>query len=221
MHLPRLARRWSELVTRLTSAGRIHQDNSLTWQDRYPKLFGAARVLLADSPTLRILSFGCSSGEEVLTLRRYFPAARIIGAEINRHLLRACRRLPTDKAIKFIPSSEHSLRAQGPYDAIFCMAVLTRRPHLIQQGLVHDISRIYPFGTFAREIRNLTSLLNAGGLLVVEHTLYRVEDAIGDLPLSVVTSHGVAPAKGPRFGPDGALVSPPPVVARLFRKTSP
>lgn len=218
VNLLRGPRPWSELATRLISSGRVHQANSLTWQDRYPVLFDAGRMLLADRPAARILSFGCSSGEEVLTLRKYFPAARIVGAEINPYLLRACRRLPTDAATNFILSSGDSLRAHGPYDAIFCMAVLTRRPEEVGARRISNIRDLYRFEDFAREVRLLASLLKPGGFLVVEHTLYRVEDAIDGLDLSPVTSHGYWPAKGPRFRPTGDLVAPQPVVARFFRK---
>ena len=215
LHQPRA---WSELATRLSAGDRVHQDHSLTWSDRYPRLFAAARELLADRPDARLLSFGCSSGEEVLTLRQYFPRASIVGAEINHRLLRTCRRLPVDEAIRFIPSTPAALAESGPYDAIFCMAVFTRRPHEIERRGLRDIGNFYPYHRFAEQLRDLVLLLADGGLLIVEHALYRVEDAVDGLPMRRVESHGMAPAKGPRFDPSGALIEPVPVIARIFRK---
>ena len=46
-----------------------------TLPDRYPWLFGFAAGRIGSRPDLRILSFGCSRGDEVFSLRRYFPAA--------------------------------------------------------------------------------------------------------------------------------------------------
>lgn len=208
----------SEWMTRLTSAGGTHQGNSFTRLDRYPALFGAARALLADRPAARILSFGCSSGEEVQTLGGYFPSAEIVGAEINPFLLRACRRLPVDDRIRFIPSNENAIGRHGPYDAIFCMAVLTRRPHEVEGRALTDISRFYPYRHFERTVASLAQMLGPAGLLIVEHALYRVEDAAAELGIVPVESHGVGFAKGPRFAPSGMLLEPPVTIARIFQK---
>lgn len=220
VRLVRNRRAWSELVTRLSFPSRMHQDNSLTWPDRYPVLFSAAQTLLADRAPLRILSYGCSSGEEVQTLRGYFPDAVIVGAEINASLLRACRALAVEGETSFIVSREAVIEAHGPYDAIFCMAVFNRRPHEVETRDMRDISRFYPFGRFAASARFLASQLKVGGLLVVEHALYRVEDALEGLPVKPVVTHGLAPAKGPRFGPDGTRLAAPQLIARIFSRTA-
>lgn len=207
----------SEWATRLTSA-RVHQADSSTWPDRYPALFSAAQALLRDRPHARILSFGCSSGEEVVTLRRYFPDAAIVGAEINRHLLRTCRGLPLDGNVTFVTPSAAALAAHGPFDAIFCMAVLTRRPHEVERRGLTDISAFYPFELFSGTVRELASQLTEGGLLIIEHALYRVDDALDALPLVAVGSHGVGLAKGPRFAPSGRRLEGPQLIARIFRR---
>jgi hypothetical protein len=218
LRLLREPRAWSELTTRLLQSSEVHQDCSLTCSDRYPALFSAARTLLADRLRPRILSFGCSSGEEVLTLRRYFPDAVIVGAEINQSLLRACRRHAVEGETLFIHSTPEAIQSHGPFDAIFCMAVFTRRPHEVERRDMRDISRFYPFGRFAGTVRSLAAQLTEGGLLVVEHGLYRVEDAIGGLPVSPVLTHGFRIAKGPRFDPSGVRLEPPQLVARIFRR---
>lgn len=102
----------------------IHQSAPFTCMDRYPVIFTACRDYFIGKQDLKILSFGCSTGEEVLTLRRYFPHARIVGAEINRHSLSLCKKLPVDEKIEFIYSSRREIQKHGKYDAIFCMAVL-------------------------------------------------------------------------------------------------
>ena len=57
-----------------------HQPANHTWSNRYPDLFSDAAKAIADP--VRILSYGCSTGEECWTLRHYFPNALGVGASI-------------------------------------------------------------------------------------------------------------------------------------------
>ncbi|MBU1324638.1 MAG: methyltransferase domain-containing protein [Alphaproteobacteria bacterium] len=207
----------SERVTRARFGRRVHQSNSLTWLGRYPVLFGAAQELLSHRQSLRILSYGCSSGEEVETLRHHFPDAVLVGADINRAMLRRCRRLDIPGETWFEPSDDRSIERHAPFDAIFCMAVFTRRPHEVERRALEDIGQFYPFDTFSRDLRRLAALLTPGGLLIVEHALYRAEDALANLPFTALTSHGFGPAKGPRFAPSGQRLEPPQLISRIFR----
>jgi hypothetical protein len=208
----------SELTTRMLHRDVIHQDVTLSWEDRYPHLFTATAELLSDKARPRLLSFGCSAGEEVLSLKRAMPAATIVGAEINRAKLRACRRLPPDPDICFLNPTSDSIAARGPYDAIFCMAVLTRRPHEVEQRMLKDISVFYPHERFRAQLDAFVQMLHPGGLLVVEHSLYRVEDVAPEFSLEPVG--GVWPAKGPRFDRLGTLIAGRPMIARIWRKAA-
>lgn len=208
----------SEALTRLRFGARVHQDVSLSFHDRYPRLFDAARTLLADRAEPRILSYGCAAGEEVTSLRGYFPDAMLIGAEINPALLRACRKLPPDPQRVFVESRQDIIAAHGPYDAIFAMAVFTRRPHEVSARGLRDISSHYPFALFAADLRFLASQLAPGGLLIVEHAQYRVEDALPGQPIGPVPGLGDWLAKGPRFAPNGIRIEPQPRISRIFRR---
>lgn len=216
--LLRQRRARSELATRLAFPRQVHQDNSHSQPNRYPRLFGAVRDLLKDVPRPHILSFGCAAGEEVISLQEYFPAGTIVGAELNRSLLRTCRQRPPDPRRSFIESSRENIAANGPYHAIFCMAVFTRRPHEVEARRLRDISTFYPYDLFAGEVRFLAEQLRPGGLLIVEHALYRTEDALADHPLVAVYGPGTAPAKGSRFDPAGRIIEPQPVISRIFRR---
>ena len=59
----------------------FHQIPNTTALNRYPEIFACAANAAPD--TRRILSFGCSTGEECVTLASYFPAAQIVGTDIN------------------------------------------------------------------------------------------------------------------------------------------
>ncbi len=71
----------STILNRIFRPGQAHLTCNYTKMDRYPEIFGQVREYfagrgLADSPDLRLLSFGCSTGEEAFSLRRYFPRPR-------------------------------------------------------------------------------------------------------------------------------------------------
>jgi cyclopropane fatty-acyl-phospholipid synthase-like methyltransferase len=153
-----------------------HQTTPMTALDRYPETFTAVRDLLICVPEPRILSFGCSTGEEVLTLRRYLPGATIVGAEINKSCLEACRRLEVDGATHFVESTAQDIQQHGPYDAIFAMSVLQRLPHLVERKRIHNLSRLYPFAQFERQVVAFDQWLNKRGILVIQNTQYRFQD---------------------------------------------
>ena len=157
----------------------VHQTTQLTCLNRYPEIFAACRQYFQGigKSNIRILSFGCCTGEEVVTLREYFPEAEIVGAEINKYSLDICRKRKLDEKITFIESSHKNITAHGPYDAVFCMAVLQRTPHVIEKKNITDLSKIYPFEKFEKQIDELDSYIKKDGLLIVHITQYDLGDA--------------------------------------------
>jgi SAM-dependent methyltransferase len=184
---------------------RTHQTTSATAMDRYPAIFAACRERLQDKQDLRILSFGCATGEEVFTLRQYFPHATIVGAEINRSCLAVCRSRNQDENIHFIDSLPENLEKFAPYDAIFCMAVFQRSPEHVFYRRIRDLKKIYPFEKFQKQVNILHPMLKAGGLLVIQFSQYDFSDT--------AVSADYAPIAGCNqdeygpfvFGPDSKL----------------
>jgi hypothetical protein len=185
----------ARLWTRLVRAGEVHQTTPDTRGERYPELFDLAAVLAPDAK--RILSFGCSTGEELVSLRRRFPDAEIVGVEINPHSRRiAARRVANDPRTAVCPRADN-----GPFDVVFALAVLQREPHKIDEMDVRDMTPFYPFGKFDAAASRLVALLRPGGLLCVQHAHYRVEDSSAGTGLEAVA---VSPLlEGRLFGPDG------------------
>ena len=104
----------------------LFQPYGATGTDRYPAIFQMARKLLGDGPELRIVSFGCSTGEEVFSLRRYFHQAKIAGLDINPHNIRLCRsrlRRNPDPGLDFRVAASTEDEPDASCDAIFAMAV--------------------------------------------------------------------------------------------------
>jgi trans-aconitate methyltransferase len=119
---------------------------------------------------LRILSFGCSTGEECVTLADYFPAALIVGADINPLNLLIAMRRGGDR-VRYVYASDRILNWFGGFDALFCMAVLRtpKRDHIAEH---------YPFERFAERALYLESLVRPGGLLVIHNATYRFSDTV-------------------------------------------
>src|SRR6202000_2892071 len=85
-------------------------------------LFRAAQTHLDGHARLRLLSFGCATGEEIATLRRYFPAAALKGLDINPSAVAAAR--AAHPGTDFAVAASTAAEPPETYDAIFCLAVL-------------------------------------------------------------------------------------------------
>ncbi len=155
--------------------GAVHQWASTTALDRYPDVFARCAHHSKEVADLRILSFGCSTGEEVITLRSYFPKAHLVGVDVNRHSSACAGSVPIEtSAWNSCSRITRSIREKGPYDAVFCMAVFQRpqnRQPARTQGTI-----TYSFARFERALTVLDAALKPAGLLVLDHTDYRFID---------------------------------------------
>jgi Methyltransferase domain len=154
-----------------------YQPYYFTSPDRYPWLFEFAAARLGSRPDLRILSFGCSRGEEVFSLRRYFPSAAIKGIDINpRNISRCLARLrvehPTNTTFAIAATTEGE--PTGAYDAIFCLAVLCN-DDLTTSGAARCDPLLH-FEKFEWLVGDFTRCLKPGGLLALHTTNFRFCD---------------------------------------------
>lgn len=139
----------------------VNQKSNWTRYNRTPKIFSCAQQQF--SPP-KILSFGCSSGEETRTLRDlYFPQSEIHGFDIDPNLiLENIQR--NDAGIKYF--SEMS-QLDTDYDLIFCMSVLCRWP---------EDQEAYKFEMFQRTLLNIDARLKVGGRLVIYNPQYLLNE---------------------------------------------
>jgi SAM-dependent methyltransferase len=188
----------------------LFQPEPTTAENRYPTLFQFVRDHLGDWADGRILSFGCSTGEEVFSLRRYFPIARIKGVDINRRNIRECRerlaRIGGDPGLSFEIAGSAVAEPTACYDAVFAMAVFRhgglgeappRCDHLIK------------FGDFERSVGELARSLKPRGLLVLRHANFRFGDtatASAFRRICVARSNPKG-AQTPVYGRDNRLLS--------------
>jgi hypothetical protein len=199
------------LWTRLVHGRALHQTSGTSWEDRYPELFELAARLAPDAR--RILSFGCSSGEELDSLRRRFPDAEIVGAEINPRLRKAARaRMAADDKASVIAPGE----IRGGFDLIFALAVLQRLPERVARLGIEDLSGSYPFSRFDEAIHALSGHLRSGALLCTMNAHYRVEDSSSAPLLEPIADS--PPMGHPLFGPDSRRLPRDTIARSIFRK---
>jgi SAM-dependent methyltransferase len=200
--------------------GGAFQAANLTRGNRYPTIFAFVRSRLGADFSGRILSFGCSTGEEVITLRLYFPGAFIKGIDINARNVAVFRkwlaRMPDPRvAVECTGSTEGE--DAGSYDAIFCMAVL--RDSALAAHDVQDCARIFPFTRFANTVGDFARCLRPGGLLVIRHSNFRLCDAPAGAAFETVLNEPYQSQYGsPIYGPDNRLMPGVVYEDAVFRK---
>ncbi|MDE2425621.1 MAG: methyltransferase domain-containing protein [Elusimicrobia bacterium] len=90
----------------------------MTREERFPKIFDAALKLKPDAK--RILSFGCSTGEETFAIAKRFPNAEIIGIDIDHYNISDARLKNKNPNIFF----HDEIGGTGTYDLVFVLMVL-------------------------------------------------------------------------------------------------
>jgi predicted TPR repeat methyltransferase len=143
-----------------------YQIDHFTKPNRYPELFSCCANLKKNAE--RVLSFGCSTGEECRSLRDYFPSAHICGLDIDSSIAIA-------KSRNFDERTTFTTMLDGAtqYDAIFCMSVFTKWPDLKDKV---SCSGLLDFSDFEKDIGRLLFLLKTNGLIVLFNSSFAIED---------------------------------------------
>ncbi len=202
-------------------AGRF-QPYTYTLPDRYPWLFLFAAKSLSDRQSLRLLSFGCSRGEEAFALRRYFPAAVIKGIDIDPRNIALCRKRAgrNTVGVTFAVSATTKGEPTESYDAIFCLAVLVHGD-LTTFGAQRS-DPLLRFEDFECLVTDFARCLKPGGLLLLHTCNFRFCDtAVAqqfDTVLEADPSHMAIDVK---FDRDNKLMKGVQYCAVAFRKRDP
>jgi SAM-dependent methyltransferase len=159
-------------------AGRF-QPYAHTLPDRYPWLFDFAAATLDRVPTPRLLSFGCSRGDEVFSLRRRFPQATIKGIDIDPRNIAACisaARSLNDDRLSFEVEPNTRKEPSRHYDAIFCLAVLCHGDLTVLHAKRCD--HVLRFEDFERTVADLARCLKPNGILFIHTSNFRFCDTM-------------------------------------------
>ena len=200
------------ILLRLRRPAGLFQPFGFTTMNRHVPCFVFARETLGGDSELNLLSFGCSTGEEVFTLAEYFPHARIKGIDINPRAIRAAKaRTPPAEAarIAFEVASSADAEPEGFYDAVFAFAVFQ------DSRLRHGPPRcdhLIRFADFERAITGLARCIRPGGLLFMRHAHFRFGDTAAAVDFDVAMSVEPNPAATPRplYGRDDCLLRASP-----------
>lgn len=180
-----------------------------TRPDRYPALFALVREHVGDGDGVRLLSFGCATGDEVLSLRRVFPSAHIRGLDIAAANIARAR--TSDPRLDFAIAADAGAEPEGAYDAVFAMAVFR---HGDLESRPPSCAPLIRFATFERTIAGLARCLRPGGLLVIRHAHFRFMDtgaAAGFDPVLTLSTQ-------PLYGRDDRLLEGAHESDGVFRK---
>lgn len=206
----------------IAAARRKHAELALqpspeTRADRHPALFAFVRDALAEAERPRLLSFGCSTGEEPLTLAGYLPRAEIDALDINASSLAQARKRPGAERVRFAESGD-PLALGGDYDAVFCLSVL--RHGDLDRLRPADCSAIMPFARAAAVLERIDLALKPGGLLVLWAANFRLEDSPLAARYTALEVPGVKQPRGALYGPDNRLLAIDRVDRFVFRKAA-
>ncbi len=195
---------------RLRAGGGLLQPATVTGMDRHPQLFTLLAGLLGDSSAPRLLSFGCSTGEEAFTLARYFPHATINAIDANPACIAQAQRAarsPEHRAvadrIRFLCAATPDAAASD-YDAVLCLSVL--RHGALDVERPERCTTLMPFARFADTVAALDRRLRAGGVLMLWGCNFRFGDTPTAAAYRVVPSPAKRPQPGPFYGPDDRLL---------------
>jgi hypothetical protein len=128
----------------------------------------AAHRLQASRPAhsrLRVLSFGCSLGCEIVTLASIFPGSEIHACDVDPIALEVARRNCGHMTPHIFASSEREIVARGPFDLIAACSVLCLNPST-------DFLNRFPPARFDEALGILDRALDIGGLLVLHNCGY-------------------------------------------------
>lgn len=120
---------------------------------------------------LKVLSFGCSVGDEITTLRLFLSEATVFACDIVPEVVAISKaRFAGDPSVHVFVSDWHEIAAHGPYDLIMASAVLCLNPSPA------NYSEVFPFAKFEEIIERFDQNLSPNGLLVIPNAAYRLAD---------------------------------------------
>ena len=159
---------------KLTRENNLSQNGLLqsaptTQLNRHPDIFEALGARFKDEP-IRLLSFGCSTGEECQSLSTYLPNATIIGVDVNKKSIEKAKSKFASEKLSFYHIEAKSLHTLGKFDVITAISVLCRYP---ESKLIQNIDSVFPFSIFEMSVGYLDQVLNPKGYLFIRSSNFR------------------------------------------------
>jgi SAM-dependent methyltransferase len=204
-------------VAIITRPRNLFQPYTTTSANRYPdELAVVAANLDTEQPS--ILSFGCSTGEELVGLRQAFPGSRITGIDLNPLAVRKARRLVAGD-----PRTTVSRAGEAPageqFEVVLALAVFR---HAALNDAPPSCAGVLSFADFERTVSGLSDCVRPGGLLVVRHANFRFGDCAVAADYEAVRTGYASAGEGglptPLYDRDDALIGTEPRDDGIYRK---
>lgn len=138
------------------------QSSHQTKEERFPLIFDSAKSLKPDAK--RILSFGCSTGEECQALGKRFPESEIIGLDIDHYTIQTARKKNKSSKIFF----HDELGGTGKYDLVLALMVF----FCMEEPIPKD--------RFISSLLKIDQHLNNDGVLIIYTSDYDPKEILGD-----------------------------------------
>ena len=198
--------------------GLLLQPEATTSAGRYPEIIAFVSADLAALAEPRVLSWGCSTGAELIALRSALPRARIVGVDINPRSLKIAAQLTSGmEGITLVQSGDPADLAGQTFDAVLCLAVL--RHARLQEEQPLSSRAILPFAQAEKFIAALTALVRPKGLLGLWNVHFRLADMriAPAFPVVLELAKGLQ-ANRPLYGPDDRRMDAATCLAAVYRR---
>lgn len=157
-----------------------------TIMNRYPEQYSYLKELVAQNETeaeKKIISFGCSTGEEPLTLaQQYFeePSIKIFGVDVADYAVleatKKAKQAPEGK-ITILDGRKVSPRVHGQFDVVLANSVfcIYGKRDVPYKNITYVMDTL-PFSLFESMLGDIDSYLKVGGVLTVFNSNYNFLD---------------------------------------------
>lgn len=150
------------------------QIKTSTSPERYYDFTPTLAEWLARKDRPRVLSFGCSTGDELGVFALLAPNADVLGVDANAEVLDVARaRFASKPGYSFALSDWETIRAHGPFDLIMANHVLCRHP---ESAKIDDLSDLFPFAEYEDAMSRLVECLAPDGVLMSVGGNYLIPD---------------------------------------------
>lgn len=157
-----------------------------TSMNRYPEQYNFLKELVAQNQTdadKKILSFGCATGEETLTLAQHYflePSIKVFGVDVADFAVSeasAKAKLAPEGKITILDGRKVSPKDHGPFDvvlgnSVFCIYGIRGVPYKD----INYVMKTFPFSVFESMLDEIDSYLKVGGVLSVFNSNYDFMD---------------------------------------------
>lgn len=187
-----------------------------TYPGRHPDLFAFVQNYFDKKEEVKALSFGCSIGDECISLLNHLPTSKITGLDINCKNIIIAREKNNNPNIEYIHADilDFQFPDKRQFNAIFILSVLCIEP---EARFYNDIERFFSFDLFERIIVKLDEYLEIGGLIILRNSNYLFEDSSIAKKYKALLGQ---PTDFPTFDISGKKIKGPVFVNEVFIKIS-